>query len=455
MGWAYYDYRWGIFGFKGVKVIFSIKNEKARVKAALLIIVLIYAGLCGLYFWIHGNEGIRGSFESFDNDDVKYLRSAWTLLETGKYTYKNPQTDTVFIMPGITTVLAAFVAIFGKYPILQFKIFQAILGCACLYLIFLCGRRLFGTAAALVCTAMMALYFPSIYVTGTLLTECCFYFLFLLTFYYTIAAVESRKMKYYAMGGIFLGLSALFRPTVLAFPAAVFAVWIAKKYKFIDMIKFAGTVVGIVCLILSPWIIRNAIIFKQFIPLTKASGNPAFQGTFISYDRTTEEEENIDYYNIIKKETDIDVDKYGFDELVDDAVESEMARIRFREVIIKNPLKYLYWYTIGKTIKNFEEPFLWVVMFGIDIEWLRGQHYLLLLLGFLGFAGMAFSGRKNHIMKLPAYTVLLFNCVHLPFYCFSRYMFPFMFCFALYAAYLIAGLFALLKNNAILGLKQN
>jgi hypothetical protein len=34
-------------------------------------------------------------------------------------------------------------------------------------------------------------------------------------------------------------------------------------------------------------------------------------------------------------------------------------------------------------------------------------------------------------------------------------MFPFMFCFALYAAYLIAGLFALLKNNAILGLKQN
>ena len=111
----------------------------------------------------------------------------------------------------------------------------------------------------------------------------------------------------------------------------------------------------------------------------------------------------------------------------------------------KNPLKYLYWYTIGKTIKNFEEPFLWVVMFGIDIEWLYAQHYLLLLLGFLGFAGMAFSGRKNHIMKLPAYTVLLFNCVHLPFYCFSRYMFPFMFCFALYAAYLIAGLFALLK----------
>lgn len=403
----------------------------------MLAVILIYLALCFASFAYHGDEGIRGSFEKFDNDDVKYLRSAWTLLETGRYTYKFPDADTVFIMPGITTVLAGFVVVFGKYPLIQFKIFQAVLGSLCLFLIFLCGRKLFNTRVGVISAVIMALYAPSIYITGTMLTEVCFYFLFLLTFLFTIYAVETYEMKYYIWGGVFLGLSALFRPAALMFPIVVLVMWIIKKYKPVDMLKYGSVVVGVVCVILSPWIIRNAIIFNEFIPLTKSSGNPAFQGTFINYDQSVREKENIDYYGIISEETDIDVDKCGYDELADDATERKMTEIRFKEIILKEPLKYLHWYTIGKTIKNWNEPFLWLVLFNIGVEKLIFQHYLLLIIGFAGFIYFLLKERDRGVMWLPIVTIVYFNTAHLPFYCFSRYMFPVIFCFAVYASYLI------------------
>ncbi|MCK9478151.1 MAG: glycosyltransferase family 39 protein [Firmicutes bacterium] len=447
MGRVAFDYCRRFFGFKGVIPIFCSKDKSKGVAIVLTIIILIYLALCGAYFIMHQNEAIRGSFETFDNDDVKYLRSAWVLLETGRFTYKDPTVDTVFIMPALTVALAAFVLMFGAYPIIQFKIFQALLGAACLYLIFLSGKKLFSARIGLVGAALMAVYAPSIYVTGTLLTEGFFYFLFLLTFYFTICAIESSKMRYYIAGGFFLGLSALFRPTVVpVVPIAVLFVWIAKKYKFADMVKFGFAVSCTVIFVLSPWILRNAIIFGEFIPFTKASGNPAFQGTFINYDRSVEETEKIDYYQIIKEKSNIKVEKYGFDELTDNAVESEMTRIRFNEVIKKEPLKFLKWYTVGKTIKNFDEPFLWVRLFNISAEKLTLQHYLMLAAGLAGFLALVIFEKNKGVMLLPALLIFLFNGIYLPFYCFSRYMFPIIFCFALYGGYFIDKLACAIAN---------
>lgn len=437
MGGAVFDKCGRFFGVKGVSAIFSLRNESKWVKISIIAIIAVYLALCGASFSYHKTEAIRGSFETFDNDDVKYLRSAWTLLETGRYTYKNPEVDTVFIMPGLTTVLAGFVAVFGRFPYLQFRIFQALLGGACLYLIFLCGRRLFATRVGVISAALMALYAPSIYVVSTILTEVCFCFLFLLTFLFTIYAVDTAKMKYYVWGGVFLGLSALFRPSALMFPFAVFAMWLIRKYKLADMLKYGAAVVCVVSAILSPWIIRNAVIFGEFIPLTKSSGNPMFQGTFINYDQSVREYENIDYYKIIGEQSDVDVSKYGHDELADDKIEHMMTKIRFKEVILKEPLKYLIWYTVGKTIRNWYEPFLWVILFDIGIKKLFAQHYIYLLAGIAGFAVFLKRERHKGIMWLPAVSIAYYNAAHLPFYCFSRYMFPTMFCFALFAAYLL------------------
>ena len=60
---------------------------------------------CILTSLYYGDELLLGSFSDFNNDDVKYLRSADTLIKTGKLTYKDVNKSTVFIMPGIVFFL--------------------------------------------------------------------------------------------------------------------------------------------------------------------------------------------------------------------------------------------------------------------------------------------------------------------------------------------------------------
>ncbi len=426
--------------------MFSIKHEKTYVKILLIAIITIYLGLCFASFAYHGDTVLMGNFETFNNDDVKYLRSAWTLIDTGKYTYKFVDQDTVFIMPGLTTVLAGFVLVFGKFPMVPFRIFQAILLAGGLYFIFLIGRKIFSSKVALIATALMAIYAPSIYAPNTIFTESIYYFLFLLSFVFATYALDTASLKYYALGGVFLGLAALFRPTILLFPIVVFIMWLIKKYSVVDMIICGGMVIGIVCLILSPWIIRNAIIFHRFIPLTISSGNPTMQGTFIDYDQSVRATENIDYYEIIKAEGKIDISKFGKDEIITDEAESEMAEIRVKKLLEEKPDEIIKWYTIGKTYENWKKPFLFKNVFDIDAGELLWQHRIYMIAGILGFILFAIKGKLKGMAYLPVISIIYFNCAHLPFFCFARYMFPIMFCVVFFGAFLLCELSRMAVN---------
>ena len=406
------------------------------IKLALVAIISIYIGLCLFSFAHHGNSALSGGFDSFGNDDAKYLRSAWTLLETGRYTYRYTDEDTVYIMPGLTTVLAAFAAVFGRYPILPFKIFQMILGAVSIFMVFLLTKKLISPVSGLCAALISAVYAPNIYAANVILTEACFCFLFTALLLLTLYAVESAQMKYYAAGGAVLGLAALFRPVVIMFPLVVLVMWIIRKYKFRGMIKFSATAALIACTVLSPWIIRNYMLFGKFIPLTLSMGNPALQGSFINYDQSVKAEEKIDYHGIIEKNTNINIDMSLFDksEAVTNAVETEMLKIRFERVISKEPLKYLHWYTIGKSIKNWESPFLWTDLFGISMQVWEAQHIVILSLGIFGFVLFMFRKNRSSLLWLPILTALFFNCAHLPYYCFSRYMLPVMICPIIFAS---------------------
>ena len=112
--------------YKGGNNMFSLKGESKKMKISVVAILIIFLATCIGVSLYYGNDLLLGSLEKMDNDDVKYLRSANTLLETGKLTYGDPEKSTVFIMPGIVFVLAPFVKIFGMVgAITPFRIFSA------------------------------------------------------------------------------------------------------------------------------------------------------------------------------------------------------------------------------------------------------------------------------------------------------------------------------------------
>ncbi|MBR6645953.1 MAG: glycosyl transferase, partial [Clostridia bacterium] len=85
--------------------MFSIKTESKAVR--VVVIILMAAMLSGCIFAsiYYNDKLLLGSFEKYDDDDVKYLRSAETFIKTGQLTYRYPDKPTVFIMPGITLFL--------------------------------------------------------------------------------------------------------------------------------------------------------------------------------------------------------------------------------------------------------------------------------------------------------------------------------------------------------------
>ena len=228
--------------------MFSLKEESRRTKIILISVTVIFI-LLGIYATFKfGNDTLLGSLEAPDNDDVKFIRSGWNLYERGYYSYHYPENKSAFMMPGLPIVIAGCTAIFGKMgAITAVRIIQVLLQAVSLLLVFFIARKIFNNSiVSLLAFILNAIYLPNLWASQLILTETIFKTLLLLLIYVTMYAIETKKVFYYIIGGILLGVSSYFRPQVALLPVLVLIMWIInKKYTFFDMVKFASIVIVI------------------------------------------------------------------------------------------------------------------------------------------------------------------------------------------------------------------
>lgn len=401
--------------------MFIVKNEDRLIKTILFMISFLFL-ILGLYSVIkYGNSNLLGSLEQMDNDDVKYIRSAWTLLETGMLTYHTVNEPTVYIMPGLSCTLAFFMAIFGKLQgIVAFRIFQVILQTLSFFLLFCLGKKIFGSRVGVIACILQFLSVSEYYVPTLILTESIFKFLLLLLVYVSVLAVVEKKSRYYTLGGLIWGIACLFRPTIAAYPVIILILWLIKKYRFSEMLKFSLLSLALFSLVLSPWWIRNYHLFHEFIPATLSSGNPFLQGTYLNYDQR------------------INYTPYETGKTVIETNENETAAgiYRLKTYAVQQPLTYLYWYTIGKSQHFWSTPFYWREILGIPAGWAVIVHrYMLLLPAAVGVYMLLKSRNTSHLPLFLLLVILYFNIIYLPFFTFSRYAYPLMPFVCLFAAY--------------------
>jgi len=397
--------------------MFLLKNESKKLKIFAAITLTLFLVTCIATSLYYGNELLLGSIEKMNNDDVKYLRSANTLINTGKLTYKNPDKSTVFIMPGIVFVLAPFVKIFGMVAaITPFRIFSAILQTATLYMIFLLARKMFNNKVAVVALILSAIYIPNIYMTSLLLTETVFLFLFMLLCLIVVHGLEKKELKYYIVGGIVWGLAALFRPSIGLFPLVILGMWLIKKYTLKEMLKFGLAASITFILVMSPWWIRNALVFNRFIPFTLSTGNPMLQGMF-EWNQVDEE---------LIKQLNTDNLEYTGDEIIDNDIQVELAHKIFKYKLKENPAEYLAWHTIGKIAMNFAQGYIMKPIYGLTYPQLIFQHELYIVLAIIALILAGIYKDKNEWKWFAIFIIMYFIAVHIPFLAYSRYMYPIM-----------------------------
>ncbi|GAA0076029.1 glycosyltransferase family 39 protein [Clostridium sp. CTA-5] len=392
--------------------MFDIFKEGKKIKLWLILLETIFVIVSLISIFKYGNSTLLGSLEQFDNDDVKYIRSAWNLVENRIFSYEDISQPTVYIMPGLTFILSSFVIVFGKFQaIVVFRIFQVILQVGSLNLIFLIGRKIFNSKVALVACIIDSIYIVEIYSSNLILMEVTFKFLVLLLIYVSIYALKTGKVKYYVAAGIVWSLGCLFKPTIAVYPLVIVIVWIKNKYKLKDVVKYASIVLVIFCIIMSPWWIRNYKDFNMFIPFTKSSGNPFLQGTFVNYDQSYGW--GIDYK---KSENLIQKDQYEID----------MGIERLKIYGIQAPLKFAYWYTLGKTFYFWYEPFYWNKYIGINYLLAFIEHYFILITAIIGIKNTIKARNWTLEKQVIILSIIIMNAVYLPYFTCSRYAYPIM-----------------------------
>ncbi|MBN2388067.1 MAG: glycosyltransferase family 39 protein [Anaerolineales bacterium] len=117
----------------------------------------------------------------------------------------------------------------------------------------------------------------------SLATENLFFVLILGALLVLLKAAEKRTWKWFALGGLLLGLAALTRSVSLALAGlAVLWVWFALRER-----KFAVLVFLMVTLVTLPWMVRNTLLHGRLTGVESALGydlylgyHPAGTGTF-------------------------------------------------------------------------------------------------------------------------------------------------------------------------------
>jgi hypothetical protein len=366
---------------------------------------------------------------------VKFIRSAWTIVQTGNYTYHKPPSPTVFMMPGLPYTLALLMKLFGEFGgITALRIVQAILQTISLLLIFSIGKKLFNSKVGILAVILDLFYIAEIWMPNLVLTECFFKFFVLCLIYSSICAIEKNLTKYYVWGGIFLGLATLFRPTISTYPIIILILWMVYKVKFKSAIKYTTIVIAVFCIVLSPWWIRNYVVFHKFIPFTLATGNPMAQGTFIDYDQSTKTTDGLDYSNYNTKDPKLS-------EIERNTMEIALSKYRLENLFPKEPLKFIYWYTIGKGWIQISTPFYWREIFNVSYYSSKLYHSIILLCCVLGIFLYFRDKNKNKLALIPIATLIYFIIVYLPFYTMSRYYYPVAPYLMLFAAYFLVNIY--------------
>lgn len=151
-------------------------------------------------------------------------------------------------------------AFFGESPF-GFRLPSALFGVGTVYLIYLIGKRLFGSRAGLVSAAITALSVNHVYVSRTGLQESPVIFLILLTLYFALRAEDNPRYLLHAGAALGFGLMAKYTAAIAVFIALPYLAWERPDY-FKRRELYFGALITL--LIFSPSIIYNLMLYKTF-----------------------------------------------------------------------------------------------------------------------------------------------------------------------------------------------
>lgn len=245
-------------------------RESVRVLLALWLLSLIVNISYVLFF--------ADAF-SVVSDAASYDTHAWNLAQgkgfptTGGWQPKRE--------PGVFVFYGAIYYIFGHSP-QAVRLVQALVASTFCVLVYLIARRIqiagyFPPSVPIVAAALAVTYPGFVFYAGVLMRETASTFLFLASLVFLTGFVLSGSLTQAALYGLFGGLGALVDGRFFYFALFFGAAYCVVSRHGRQTIAFLATALSIALLVISPWTIRNYLVFDRFVLLATSQ----YKGLFL------------------------------------------------------------------------------------------------------------------------------------------------------------------------------
>jgi 4-amino-4-deoxy-L-arabinose transferase-like glycosyltransferase len=220
------------------------------------------------------------------HDATDYDRAARTVAAGDGWPLSHGRATT-FRPPAYPLLLAGVYKVAGvehgtKHErVVPARILGILIGTLIVAMIGVIARQLWGRRVMLLALAGAAVYIPLILVGGAVMSEPLFALLLLGAL---AAAIQHRRSthrwRWVVTAGVLAGLTCLTRANalVLLLPLGL-AVWTVRPRWSVRALAAPALLVVLALLTISPWTIRNAVVFDRFIPVSTQLGS-ALAGTY-------------------------------------------------------------------------------------------------------------------------------------------------------------------------------
>lgn len=222
-------------------------------------------------------EGVKFGF----GDSEGYWELARTIARGQPYEY-GPLKYKVFRTPGYPLVLAPLFVVSQEPPVMWGRALSALLATAAVGAVAALAKLLFDERTALLAAAIAAVYPEAISLGAFVLSEAPFVPLMLLNLIAWTRAwqADSRKeaITWTLAAGVCAGLATLMRPSWLLFVPFAGMIGVAIGPDRDKHLRIVAVMLAALCITMSPWWIRNALVTERFVPTSLQVGASLYDG---------------------------------------------------------------------------------------------------------------------------------------------------------------------------------
>ena len=152
------------------------------------------------------------------------------------------------------------------------RIFGMVIGLISIFLTFRIAERLFNQKTAFIAGLIQAVFPLVLYFESEILLDSMFMLLLELALYRFLLWHDETTSKNSLWLGLAVGLAAITRPTILIFVLPIVTIAIIKKTRIQSSLQKLLVIAAGAAIVIAPITIRNALIGKEFVPISSQGG---------------------------------------------------------------------------------------------------------------------------------------------------------------------------------------